>query len=126
MYMYTEVNIQLGGAGRDPSIESVSMGRSTFFLLLPLAFLLLLLLLSTNQSGKKDVPRVFVARLPNRSNNSPILVYNKVSAAFLRFNRSAGEQVRLVHPPAADEEVEGGQQVCFVFYFCSKLIFKLN
>ena len=77
---------------RDPSIESVSMGRPTFLLLLPLAFLLLLLLLllSTNQSGKKDVPRVFVALMANRSNNSPILVYKKVSAAFLRFNRRAG------------------------------------
>ena len=100
------------------------MGRPTFFLLLPLAFLLLLLLLllSTNQSGKKDVPRVFVARLPNRSNNSPILVYNKVSAAFLRFNRRAGEQVRLFHPPAADEEVEGGEQVCFVFIFFTRFV----
>ena len=96
------------------------MGRPTFLLLLPLAFLLLLLLLllSTNQSGKKDVPRVFVARMAN----SPILVYNKVSAAFLRFNRRAGEQVRLFHPPAADEEVEGGEQVCFVFIFFTRFV----
>ena len=96
------------------------MGRPTFLLLLPLAFLLLLLLLllSTNQSGKKDVPRVFVARMANRSNNSSILVYKKVSAAFLRFNRRAGEQVRLFHP----EEVEGGEQVCFVFIFFTRFV----
>ena len=107
---------------RDPSIESVSMGRPTFLLLLPLAFLLLLLL-STNQSGKKDVPRVFVARMANRSNNSPILVYNKVSAAFLRFNSRSGSMEEQVNKCGSSTlqllmkklKVDNRFVLCFIF-----------
>ena len=40
---------------------------------------------------------VFVGQLPNRSNNSLILVCNKVSAAFLRFNSRSGSMEEQVN-----------------------------
>ena len=69
-------------AAQDPSgVESIEalpwMGRSSFAVLILLPLVFLLLLLASKQSWNRDP---FVAQLlANRSNNSPILVYNKVS-----------------------------------------------
>ena len=56
------------------------MGRPSFTLLILLPPAFLLLLFATKQSGKRDEQLVFVGNdhLPNITNNSPILVYNKV------------------------------------------------
>ena len=54
------------------------MGRPSFTLLIFLPPAFLLLLFAIKQSGKRDVQLVFVGHLPNITNNSPILVYNKV------------------------------------------------